>query len=59
MGAGIVVIWWLFVPYLVGVVPFCVKVADASSARVGWAMATVLVFSPLALLLYVLVPFGR
>jgi hypothetical protein len=59
MGAGIVVIWWFFVPYLVAMVPFCLKVADASSATVGWAMATVLIFSPLALYAAMFVPFGR
>jgi hypothetical protein len=53
-GASFVIVPFMF--YVALMLPFCVKVAQASSARVGWMMAAVLIFSPLALLVAAGVP---
>jgi hypothetical protein len=53
-GAGFVVVP-LFV-YFAMMVPFCVKVGDASSWRVGWLTATGLILLPLALFVAMAIP---
>lgn len=55
-GASIIIVPFMF--YVALMLPFCVKVAQASSARVGWMMAAVLIFSPLALLVAAGVPWS-
>ncbi|EKX60093.1 hypothetical protein PV416_24720 [Streptomyces ipomoeae] len=47
-----------FLFYAALMAPLCVKVADASSWKIGWTMATALVFFPLALLIASGIPPG-
>ncbi|NUP16145.1 MAG: hypothetical protein HOZ81_08600 [Streptomyces sp.] len=53
---GIGFLWVPLSLWVLLMVPFCLKVADKSSWRVGWLMATATILFPLALVVAVLIP---
>ncbi|MGW0706459.1 hypothetical protein ACWD4G_10940 [Streptomyces sp. NPDC002643] len=45
-----------FALYAALMAPLCVKAGDASSWKVGWALATALIFMPLTLMMAAFIP---
>ncbi|WP_327692454.1 hypothetical protein [Streptomyces sp. NBC_00459] len=54
MGAGIIIFAFFF--YVLLMAAFCILVGAKTSSRMGWVMATPLIFLPLTLLIAALIP---
>ncbi len=55
MGAGFI-IWAVFFFYVLLMAPFCILVGAKTSSRMGWLIATPLIFLPITLLIAALIP---
>jgi hypothetical protein len=54
VGAGVIIFVFFF--YVLLMAPFCILVGAKTSSRMGWVMATPLIFLPLTLLIAALIP---
>jgi hypothetical protein len=54
VGAGVIIFAFFF--YVLLMAPFCILVGAKTSSRMGWVMATPLIFLPLTLLIAALIP---